>query len=234
MNVINIKTGLTDTYQETNDIYLPPGPGSLTKLNCPNNINGTTHFMSIDVYRYTTDGGGSGGDDASSRGRRRRRKLESHNSPLLFSPPKDITTVWCDSGLDVNVLDYNDEDYDSYNYNYEKSGIETETIEYVQKIVPTIQIEVTATVPVALLVVLTTQAHGRFSDNAFTIIGGKIIIEFYPFDINHDNEPPIIVKDIINLLKRTLRVEDMAMHQHNDKCRRSKVVPVVYGNSAEE
>ena len=233
MNVINIETGHTDSYyqEETNsDIYLPPGPGSLKKLNCPNNINGTTHFMSIDVFRYTTDGGGSGSGgsaDASSRGkqrrRRRRRKLESHNSPLLFSPPKDITTVWCDSGLDVNVLDYDGN---------KKSGTETEfeTIEYYDPkiLVPTIiQIEVTAIVPVALLVVLTTQAHGRFSDNAFTIIGGKIIIEFYPFDIDDDDDddddPIMPIEDTINLLKRTLRVEDMAMHQDNDKCRRNKV-----------
>ena len=28
------------------------------------------------------------------------------------------------------------------------------------------------------------------------------------------------IEDTINLLKRTLRVEDMAMHQDNDKCRR--------------
>ena len=82
-------------------------------------------------------------------------------------------------------------------------------------------------VPVALLVVLTTQAHGRFSDNAFTIIGGKIIIEFYPFDIDDDDDddddPIMPIEDTINLLKRTLRVEDMAMHQDNDKCRRNKV-----------
>ena len=223
MNVINIETGHIDSYyqKETNsDIYLPPGPGSLKKLNCPNNINGTTHFMSIDVFRYTTDGGGSGSGgsaDASSRGkqrrRRRRRKLESHNSPLLFSPPKDITTVWCDSGLDVNVLDY-----DGNKIEYDDPKILIPTI---------IQIEVTAIVPVALLVVLTTQAHGRFSDNAFTIIGGKIIIEFYPFDIDDDDDddddPIMPIEDTINLLKRTLRVEDMAMHQDNDKCRRNKV-----------
>jgi hypothetical protein len=221
MSVINIETGLTDIYQETNDIYLPPGPGSLKKLNCPNNINGTTHFMSIDVFRSTAAAAaadvGDVGDvgDTSNRGRHR-RKLEARNSPLFFSPPKDITTVWCDSGLDVNVLD-ND---DVYNYNYETV---TET-DYDQ-IIP-IQIEVTATVPVALLVVLTTQAHGRFSDNAFTIIGGKTIIEFYPFYINEDE---LIIEDIINILKRTLRVEDMAMHQHKDKCRN-----VVFGNSAEE
>ena len=109
---------------------------------------------------------------------------------MLLVPPKDITTLPPSSGLEVTVGSCLDgaEDNDA------------------------VEITVTAQVPVALYVVLTTEAPGRFSDNAFfmrPLVGsGKAHPQellFYPFG-------DCTCKDL-DLLKSTIRVEDMAMYQ---------------------
>eukprot|EP00980_Cylindrotheca_fusiformis_P005569 scaffold1183_cov114-Cylindrotheca_fusiformis.AAC.2 len=111
------------------------------------------------------------------------RNLIIHNNPIFLRPPKDFTSkIWCDSGLKASIL--------SASMNI-------------------ISIEITATVPVALLVVLTTQAPGRFSDNAFTIMGGSKIVNFHP--IGEAN---------VELLQDSLRIEDLAMYQHHNQCRK--------------
>ena len=49
---------------------------------------------------------------------------------------------------------------------------------------------------------LTTAAHGRFSDNAFEVIGGSKAVQFIPFgELDRSS------------LMKTLRVEDLAQHQ---------------------
>jgi beta-mannosidase len=60
-------------------------------------------------------------------------------------------------------------------------------------------IEVTSKTP-ALYVVLTTLAHGRFSENAFLLGSNKKIIFFHPF-VKEDQEA---------VLSKTLRVEDLS------------------------
>lgn len=65
-----------------------------------------------------------------------------------------------------------------------------------------INIRVGAKVPVALYVTLTTGSHGRFSDNAFEVLAGSKTVQFIPFG----------ALDRAGLVK-TLRVEDLAMHQ---------------------
>mgnify|MGYP000567541874 CR=1 FL=1 len=157
LNVINIETGRTDDGQVYKDIYLPQGPGSVKTFPCPK-VDGSTQFMSIDVL--SSDG-----------------TLESRNSPLLFKPPKEISCVRCDSGLDLMI-----------------GGGESDGV---------VTIEITTTAPVALFVVLTTAAHGRFSDNAFPTFGGWAVVEFHPFG-----------ELDLDLLRETLRVEDMAMCHH--------------------
>jgi beta-mannosidase len=110
-----------------------------------------------------------------------KRDMIIHNTPILLKPPKEFTNrIWCDSGLEWTIL-----------------GVSQNVI----------AVEVTATVPVALLVVLTTQAPGRFSDNAFTIVGGSKIVNFHPID---DAD--------MQLFQDSLRIEDLAMNQHN-QCR---------------
>ena len=111
---------------------------------------------------------------------------------MLLVPPKDITTLPPSSGLEITVgsciqLDGADDN-------------------------AAVEITVTAQVPVALYVVLTTAAPGRFSDNAFFMLppvgGGKAHPQellFYPFS-------DCTCKDL-DLLKSTIRVEDMAMYQ---------------------
>ena len=49
---------------------------------------------------------------------------------------------------------------------------------------------------------LTTAAHGRFSDNAFEMIGGSKLVQVIPFgELDRAG------------LTKTLRVEDLAQHQ---------------------
>lgn len=125
----------------------------------------------------------------------RKGDILSRNSPIFLTPPKELTaSIPCDSGLEVSIqqqqlLDGNE------NHNATSSRI---------------WINVTAKVPVALLVILTTQAHGRFSDNVFSIIGGSKIIEFHPFISDDDDDDEFDLQ----LLTSTLRVEDMAMYHH--------------------
>jgi hypothetical protein len=113
-------------------------------------------------------------------------ELISHNDMLLV-PPKDITTLPPSSGLEVTV----------------GSCIQSDGAEGSDAV----EIIVTVQVPVALYVVLTTEAPGRFSDNAFFMrppVWAKELL-FYPFDDS-------TCKDL-DLLKSTIRVEDMAMYQ---------------------
>jgi len=102
-----------------------------------------------------------------------------HNTPILLKPPKELTSqILCDSGLNWSIM-----------------GTAMNVV----------TLEITASVPVALLVMLTTQAPGRFSDNAFTLTGGGKIVQFHPF--GNDTVD-------IELLKATLRIEDMATYQY--------------------
>ena len=102
-------------------------------------------------------------------------EVVSHNV-LLQAPPKDIKTLPKDSGLGLKVASQPNAD-------------------------SSIDIAVTATAPVALYVTLTTAAHGRFSDNAFELIGGTKTIQFVPFgDLDAAT------------LRKSLRVEDLAMY----------------------
>ena len=55
---------------------------------------------------------------------------------------------------------------------------------------------------VAMYVVLTTRAHGRFSDNAFVLLPGQRVVQFISFD------GPDLAK-----LTVTLRVEHLAMYR---------------------
>ena len=112
---------------------------------------------------------------------------------LLLMPPKDITALPPSSGLEVAVGSC-----------IQPDGAEDDAA---------VEITVTAQVPVALYVVLTTEAPGRFSDNAFfmrpPVGGGKAHPQellFYPFGDS-------TCKDL-DLLKSTIRVEDMAMYQN--------------------
>jgi len=59
----------------------------------------------------------------------------------------------------------------------------------------------------ALYVVLTTLAHGRFSDNAFAMTPGKGRVQFIPFGRSND----------IDLLRRSLRVEHLQMYQQRQQ-----------------
>jgi len=102
---------------------------------------------------------------------------ESHNVQLHL-PPKGLKTLPKDSGLSFAIADSPSAD-------------------------GSIDIYVTAKVPVALFVTFTTLAHGRFSDNAFLLISQKSpkVIQFIPFgDLDMDT------------LKASLRVEDLATY----------------------
>ena len=114
--------------------------------------------------------------------------LISHND-LLLATPKDIISLPRSSGLEVSVGEI-----------FSSNGEGNIAIE----------IEVTAKVPVVIYAVLTTEAPGRFSDNAFFMrpaVGGdnalprKIL--FHPFGASLDLE----------LLRSTIRIEDLAMYQ---------------------
>lgn len=119
---------------------------------------------------------------------RRDQSLVIHNSVLL-KPPKDLmANIPCNSGLEVSIL--------------EDSLGETN--------VDHVLIQVTSKVPVALFVLITTKAHGRFSDNAFTMIGGSQLIRFYSFGTLD-----------LELLRTSLRVEDMAMYHNVSGCKDS-------------
>ena len=89
-----------------------------------------------------------------------------------------------------------------------------------------VEITVTAQVPVALYVVLTTEAPGRFSDNAFfmrpPVGGGKA----HPQELLFFSFGDFMCKDL-DLLKSTIRVEDMAMYQKPPKKRHLLVAVVI-------
>jgi len=118
-------------------------------------------------------------------------ELISRNDMLLV-PPKDIAALPPSSGLEVTVGN-----------RIQSDGAEGND--------DAVEIIVTAQVPVVLYVVLTTEAPGRFSDNAFfmrpPVGGGKAHpqkLSFFPFGDSLD----------LDLLKSTIRVEDMAMYQN--------------------
>ena len=119
-------------------------------------------------------------------------KLISHNDMLLV-PPKDVTALPPSSGLEVVV----------------GSCIQSDRAEGNDAV----EITVTAQVPVALYVVLTTEAPGRFSDNAFFMrppVGGG---NAHPQELLFYTFGDSTCKDL-DLLKSTIRVEDMAMYQN--------------------
>ncbi|KAL3940829.1 MAG: hypothetical protein SGBAC_004699 [Bacillariaceae sp.] len=160
IHVVSLANGeLSEAQMDHKNITLSAGPGALQIFDCPM-VNESTQFLSIDILMHGRD-------------------LIVHNTPILLTPPKELTSqISCDSGLSWSIM---------------ATSMNVVTL------------KITASVPVALLVMLTTQAPGRFSDNAFTLTDGGKIVQFHPFGNN-----PVD----INLLKATLRIEDMAMYQY--------------------
>ena len=71
-----------------------------------------------------------------------------------------------------------------------------------------IRLSITSTAPVSLFVTLTTQAHGRFSNNAFLMEGYQNdSIFFLPYYDMYDG-----VDDVTRDLQNSLRIEDLSLY----------------------
>lgn len=74
------------------------------------------------------------------------------------------------------------------------------------------EVDLLSDAPVALQVVLTTRADGRFEDNAFVMEGAKKTLRFHPWrDDEYVNEATRFA-----LFKRSVRVEDVSTYLHSD------------------
>ena len=185
---ISIETGARGLLLKKS-ISMKPGPGtvltfSLNDLSCNDSANCGVPVDGRTHY-LSLDVIKEGSTDDKV-------KLISHNDMLLV-PPKDVTALPPSSGLEVVV----------------GSCIQSDRAEGNDAV----EITVTAQVPVALYVVLTTEAPGRFSDNAFFMrppVGGG---NAHPQELLFYTFGDSTCKDL-DLLKSTIRVEDMAMYQN--------------------
>ena len=186
ISAFSIETGERSLFLKKS-IELNPGPGSILTFSLLDGVvchSGTNCRTSIDgrTHYLSLDviGKATGTDDGV--------ELIAHND-LLLAPPKNIIALPRSSGLEVTVGEIIPPDGDGN---------------------VAIEIEVTATVPVVIYAVLTTEAPGRFSDNAFFMcpaVGSDNALPrkvlFYPFGASLDLE----------LLRSTIRIEDLAMYQ---------------------
>jgi hypothetical protein len=192
---IDLATGRVDWSRRVPTGVLPPGPGSVLAFSIPpaaagTALDGATHFLRIEVLGGADGDGEEDGKEEMAAGT---GTLVSRND-LLLRPPGELQGLPRDSGLRARV----GRPFPTPGTGIGPAGRAT-----------AVPIEVSAAAPVALYVVLTTQAPGWFSDNAFSIVAGgtkgqATTVLFHPFGEEVD----------LDLLTRTLRVEDVAMYQH--------------------
>lgn len=165
---IDIQSGHSSTLKQFS-VDMAPGPAIISWFNLPREVDGTTHFLIVDVVEGNTQ------SDLVNQ-----TSILSHNV-LLQAPPKSISCLPKSSGITFSVAEKANDD-------------------------GSIDITVKAKAPVALYVTLTTAAHGRFSDNAFELLGNSRVIAFIPFG----------KLDRVSLIQ-SLRVEDLAQYQYLHK-----------------
>jgi len=125
------------------------------------------------------------------------------------------------SGVDGSVISHNTllrkPPKDIINLPFD-SGLELEVGDLVRALDASnvVPINITSGVPLALFVTLTTLANGRFSDNAFTLYGSTKTVYFIPFGELQ-----------LDVLRNTIRVEDMAMYQKRDASRSGDITTKV-------